>query len=194
MRGSKYNNFVPAPPAAGGPFVPLPASAIDMSFATNQYFGGTLATLMNADQTQAIGALLAALTTVTAGSLVISLNALAVVPNGTIFWISDSNTDNVLIYGQSNTTVRSIANGGSVLTATLGSGTFTGAASKIGVSWQAGVGRSLVANNGAIGTNVNNFLAGEVNMLFNLNVLTNFKRLTYWNTKLSNAALAAFTV
>jgi hypothetical protein len=179
--------------AAAAPFVPLAGSAIDMDFVGGNYFGGTLANLMNAGQTQAIGALLTALTTVTAGSLVVSFNAMTV-PTGTT-WIVDSNGDNLFMKGTGPTTVQSQANAANNMGATLGSGSFA-AGAKVGVSWSTGAGRSMVGNNGTVATNGVNFIAGEVDMGFSFpaGVLTNLKRLTYWNTKLSDAALKAFTV
>jgi hypothetical protein len=175
----------------------LPGAAIDLDIQNNRFFGGTIANCFNGDQTQAIGALRAGLLDVSAGSLVISLNALAGAPTGASLWFTDEDTTNQLIYGQSNTVVRSNVNSGSIISATIGgAGTFTGGPVKIGLSWQVGVGRSLVANGGTLLTNAVNLISGETLVFINLAVLTNFRRATYWApaNKLSDGALTGITV
>lgn len=182
-----------AAPVAVVPIVfPASGSSIDMDFVGNQYFGGTLATLMNVDQTQAAGALLTALTDVTAGTLVATMNPL--VSPTSIDWIISGGDINVFLTDTAATRITSSVNAAAPANGIAGSGTMA-SIFKAAVRWQAGVGRGMVMNNGVIGTNATNFLAGETAVFFNLpNTISQYRRLTYYNTALADVPFKAAPV
>jgi hypothetical protein len=174
---------------------PAAGASIDMDFVGGNYFGGTLANLMNVDQTQATGALLTLLTNNSGGTLVVSLNILPFTPVTTEFWIDNQDASNKFIYGNSATAARSAA-GVSILNATLGSSAnFTVSPIKVGVAWD-GTGRSLCANGGAVAGNAVPFTGVTTSILINpsLVVLRDCRRWTAYTTRLDNATLQAATL
>lgn len=171
-------------------FTPLAGATIDMDVQNNLYFGGTLATLMDGTQTNAIGALLSTLQGANL-SIVLSLK-IAVAP---VTWLAASGgSQTFLIRGATDTTAVTRDNLASpvTLTATAGSGAFSTTPSKIGVSFSA-TGRSIVMNNGTVVTDAQVVSIAPSNVAFT-NFNTQFNRCTVWNTRLSDVALKGFTV
>lgn len=171
--------------AGTSPFVPLPGSAIDLNFATGQYFGGTPSDCFNAGKTLAAGALLSALIG-TSASIVLFLKPIVPAPDGSSLWFVD-NLNSRFIFGLSNAIVR-IA----TTSAVLGGSTTFGSNSKVGSAW--GVGRSVVGNGGTVATNGATFTAGAVSVSVNLNIDALCDRLTVWTSKLSDATLQGLTI
>lgn len=194
MHGRKLINFVnvaaasaPEPPVS--PF-PLLGAAIDLSFPTGQYFGGTPADCFNAGKTQAAGALLAALIA-NQGTILLELNPLT--PDGTTVWFLADSADRI-IWAPSDTVVRCSRSTFNPANGTLGGGTtFSGGTSKVGSSWSSVSNRSAVGNDGVVGTNGVAFNGGATAVAVNLNIDTLCRRLTVWTTKLADADLKAFT-
>jgi hypothetical protein len=88
------------------------------------------------------------------GSIVVNT---AATPNSANAYIVNANdVATEFILGISTTTVANAASGGHIMTATLGSGSFSTTLVKTGASWS-GAWRSLVANNGTVTTDVNTY-------------------------------------
>jgi hypothetical protein len=181
-------------PVVGGvvPFVPLAGSAVDMNFATSQYYPAPLASLMDGTLTNAIGALLTALQS-PACSVLLQLKAAPTIP---ISWvIAAGGTQSFLIRGATDTTATTKDNlaAPTTLTATAGSGAFSTTASKVCVMYDGSTGRSLVMNNGTVATDAN-FTSTTLTSVSFLNVAAAFNRLTVYTSRLTDVAGKALTV
>ncbi len=187
MMGLGLSMAISRPPAASAGFTPLPGSAIDMNFATSQYYPTDISTLMDPTHTTALGALLTAMQG-TDVSFLLQLKAIGSDPTGTT-WVACGSFTNVFT-ALSDTTWRS-RKVASSLTCTLGSGAFSTTACKLGFSAN-GTGRTGVGNNGTIVTDAQTWAASGTPGFINVDAQWN--RFTVWTSRLSDAALAALTV
>lgn len=172
--------------AAFVPITPLPGAAVDIDFITQGSYPTAISTLLDGTHTGAAGALATAFLS-TDISILLQLKVLGVSPGITI-WIS-CNSFSSVFSSLSDTTFRSRKIATS-LNATLGGGAFSTASCKIAFASNA-TGRSEVGNNGVLTTDAQTWTAGAPAFV---NVDAQWSRLTVWTSRLSDVALAGFTV
>jgi hypothetical protein len=180
-------------PVVGGvvPFVPLAGSAVDMNFATSQYYPAPLASLMDGTLTSAIGALLTAMQSPSC-SVLLYLKAAPTIPASWV--LGNGGTQTFIIRGATDTTssTRDNVAAPTTLTATAGSGAFSTTACKVCVMYD-GSGRSLVMNNGTVATDAQLVTNPLTSAVFT-NVAAAFNRLTVYTSRLTDVAGKALTV
>lgn len=166
----------------------------NMAFVTSPIITTAASAVRAADGASGIGALLSAV----GGSTYSIAAAIGGSPNSGYVRLLGINGAGVapLIIGPTSGVVSSY-NGGTVLSAVLGSGLVTGPV-KLAAGFSA-AGRSLVANNGTVVTDAAAFAAiasVEIGSQAGSSLFLDgyIKRLTIWNSRLSDATLKALTV
>lgn len=178
---------------ASGTYWPWQVDAQLGAFATSPIPTTTVAVARAADNVALIGTASTALNLAAMSSLVIS-NSAKVVTGSTFVLSRDSS--NTMTSINSDTAIRSRVNATN-LAATLGSGAFSTGRVKSGYAQDA-TGRSVVGNNGNVGTDANTGSAGVSNNLGSSGGSTLFpnlliERLALWPSRLPDATLKALT-